>query len=189
MVLIPKLAEFTTAYPEVKLEVTASNDPIDLVAESFDAGIAIGEFIQKDMIAVRVSGDLRLALVGTPAYLAKYPAPQNPRDLKEHRCIGFRFSSGLYRWEFEKGRRAVTVSPEGPITYDDSDLVLETVLKDIGLGMHLEGTVRPLIEQGQLVEVLKDWSPKFPGHFLYYPSRRNQPAALAALIQSLRISE
>jgi DNA-binding transcriptional LysR family regulator len=111
MVLLPKLARFASSYPEIVLEVTSSNDPVDLVAGEYDAGVQIGEFIQRDMIAVRVSKDLRLAVVGSPEYFKSHKIPRTPRELKDHACIGFRFSSGIYRWEFEKGRKAMTVNP------------------------------------------------------------------------------
>ena len=188
MVLMPKLAEFSKAYPEIVLEVTTSNDPVDLVAQSFDAGIQIGELIQKDMVATRVSKDLRLALIGSPDYFARNKRPKTPRDLKDHRCVAFRFSNGIYRWEFEKSRTALTVLPQGSVSFDDSDLVVEAVLNGTGLGMVLETRVAPLIQQGQLIQVLKEWCPVFPGFFLYYPSRKNQPRALTALIEILRIS-
>lgn len=189
LVLLPKLAQFAHAYPDIVLDITSSNDPVDLVAAQFDAGIQIGEFIQRDMIAVRVSKDVRLAVVGSPDYFRSHKIPRTPRDLKDHPCIGFRFSSGLYRWEFEKGRRALTVSPQGPATFDDPDLVIQAVLRGIGIGTAMEETLAPLIAKGRLVQVLRDWCPPFPGYFLYYPSRRNQPAALSALIQTLRLSE
>jgi len=189
LVLLPKLAQFARAYPEIVLEVTTSNDPVDLVAGEYDAGVQIGEFIQRDMIAVRVSGDVRLAVVGSPEYFRSHKAPRTPRDLKDHACLGFRFSSGLYRWEFEKGRRAVTVSPQGPVTFDDPDLVIQAVLRGMGIGTAMEATLAPLIAKGRLVQVLEDWCPTFPGYFLYYPSRRNQPAALTALIGALRLKE
>ncbi len=189
MVLLPKLAQFARAYPEIVLEVTSSNDPVDLVAGGYDAGVQIGEFIQRDMIAVRVSKDLRLAVVGSPEYFKSHKIPRTPRDLKDHACIGFRFSSGTYRWEFERGRKALTVNPQGPATFDDPDLVIQTVLKGLGIGTAMEEPLAEMIAKGRLVQVLKDWCPTFPGFFLYYPSRRNQPAALAALIHTLRFSE
>jgi DNA-binding transcriptional LysR family regulator len=189
LVLLPRLARFARAYPEIVLEVTSSNDPVDLVAGQFDAGIQIGEFIQRDMIAVRVSKDLRLAIVGSPEYFRSHSIPRNPRELKDHACIGFRFTSGVYRWEFEKGRKALTVNPRGPATFDDPDLVIQAVLNGMGIGSSLEQTLRPRIASGELVQVLRDWCPVFPGYFLYYPSRRNQPAALAALIDSLRLRD
>jgi DNA-binding transcriptional LysR family regulator len=188
MVLMPKLAQFARTYPEIVLEVTSSNDRVDLIAGQYDAGIHIGEFIQRDMIAVRVSKDLRLAVVGSPEYFQSHKIPRTPRDLKDHACIAFRFSSGIYRWEFEKGRRALTVNPQGPVTFDDPDLVIQAVLNGVGIGTAMEETLTERIANGRLVQVLRDWCPAFPGYFLYYPSRRNQPAALAALINTLRLA-
>ena len=188
MVLLPKLARFARTYPEIVLEVTSSNDPVDLVAGGYDAGVQIGEFIQRDMIAVRVSEDLRLAVVGSPEYFKARNIPRTPRDLKDHACIGFRFSSGIYRWEFEKGRKALTVNPQGPATFDDPDLVVQAVLNGVGIATTVEQPISEMIAKGRLLQVLRDWCPTFPGYFLYYPSRRNQPAALAALINTLRLS-
>lgn len=187
LVLLPRLAQFCRAYPDVVLEITTSNDPVDLVAGEYDAGIQIGEFIQRDMIAVRVSEDLRLAAVASPDYLKRHGTPRTPRDLKDHACIAFRFRSGVYRWEFEKGRKALTVNPQGPLSFDDPDLVIQAVLKGAGIGTAIEAMLKPMIERGELVQVLADWCPQFPGFFLYYPSRRNQTAALSALIHALRM--
>src|ERR1700744_3616178 len=186
-VLLPKLARFTRSYPEIVLEVTSSNDPVDLVAGEYDAGVQLGEFIQRDMIAVRVTKEMRLAVVGSPEYFKSNSIPKHPQDLKDHACIGFRFSRSLYRWEFEKGRKALTVNPQGPASFDDPDLVIQAVLNGVGIGTAMEDSLKSLIAEGRLVQVLKDWCPSFPGYFLYYPSRRNQPAALAALIDSLRL--
>jgi DNA-binding transcriptional LysR family regulator len=185
MVLLPKLAQFARTYPEIVLEVTSSNDPVDLVAGEYDAGVQIGEFI---LIAVPVTRDLRLAVVGSPRYFESHKMPRKPQDLKDHSCVGFRFSKGLYRWEFEKGRKALTVNPQGPASFDDPDLVIQAVLDGVGIGTAMELTLKGFIADGRLVQVLRDWCPTFPGYFLYYPSRRNQPAALAALIDTLRIS-
>lgn len=187
-VLMPRLAQFANAYPEIVLEITTSNDPVDLVAGEYDAGIQIGEFIQRDMVAVRVSPDLRLAVVGSPDYFKTHDIPQTPHDLKDHPCIGFRFRSGMYRWEFEKGRKVFTVLPRGPVTFDDAELVVHAVLKGLGVGMAMEEQLKESIAQRRLIRVLEDWCPWFPGYFLYYPSRRHQPSALAALIGALRIS-
>src|ERR1700750_1526126 len=189
MVLLPKLARFASTYPQIVLEVTSSNDPVDLVAGEYDAGVQIGEFIQRDMIAVRVSKDLRLAVVGSPEYFKSHKLPRTPRDLKDHACIGFRFSSGIYRWEFKKGRKALTVNPQGPVTFDDPDLVVQAVLNNLGIATTVEQPISEMIAKGRLVQVLRDWCPTFPGYFLYYPSRQNQPAALAALINTLRLSD
>ena len=189
MVILPKLAQFARTYPEIVLEITTSNDPVDLVAGEYDAGIQIGEYIQREMIAVRVTHDMRLAVVASPQYFETHKAPRTPQDLKDHSCVGFRFSNGLYRWEFEKGRKALTVSPQGPASFDDPDLVIQAVLNGVGIGTAMEETLTRLITKGRLIQVLRDWCPTFPGYFLYYPSRRNQPAALAALINALRPSE
>lgn len=188
LVLMPKLARFTRTYPEVVLEITSVNDPVDLIAGEYDAGIQLSEFIHRDMIAVPVTKEMRLAFVGSPAYFKSNAIPQQPRDLKDHSCIGFRFTKGLYRWEFQKGRKSVTVSPGGPVSFDDPDLVIHAVLQGIGIGGALEENIKHLISAGRLIQILKDWCPPFPGYFLYYPSRRNQPAALAALIKALRLS-
>jgi DNA-binding transcriptional LysR family regulator len=189
MVLLPKLARFARKYPEIVLEVTSSNDPVDLIAGEYDAGVQLGEFIQRDMIAVPVTKEMRLAVVGSPEYFKSNTIPRHPQDLKDHSCIGFRFSNGLYRWEFEKGRKTLTVSPQGPASFDDPDLVIQAVLDGVGIGTAMEDKLTELIAKGRLVQVLEDWCPSFPGYFLYYPSRRNQPAALAALIAALRVSE
>lgn len=189
MVILPKLARFARAYPEIVLEVTSSNDPVDLVAGEYDAGVQLGEFIQRDMIAIPVTKEMRLAVVGSPAYFETNSIPRRPQDLKDHACIGFRFSNRLYRWEFEKGRRALTVSPQGPASFDDPDLVIQAVLKGVGIGTAMEETLKGMISDGRLIQVLKDWCPTFQGYFLYYPSRRNQPAALSALIAILRLSD
>jgi DNA-binding transcriptional LysR family regulator len=188
MVLLPKLAQFSRTYPEIVLEVTSSNDPVDLVAGEYDAGIQLGEFIQRDMIAVRVTREMRLAVVAAPEYFQSHPVPRHPQDLKDHSCIGFRFSKSLYRWEFERGRKSLTVSPHGPASFDDPELVIQAVLRGVGIGTSIEETLTDLLAEGRLVQVLRDWCPSFPGYFLYYPSRRHQPAALLALIETLRLS-
>jgi len=186
-VLLSKLVRFAADYPEVVLDVTTSNDKIDIVADGFDAGVQIGEYVQRDMIAVRVSDDLRLAVFGSPSYFRTHPLPKTPRELNDHTCLAFRFSTGVYRWEFEKGTRSLTVNPTGPLIIDDSELVVEAALKGMGIGTALEISVTDLVAQGQLIQVLKEWCPSFPGYYLYYPSRRNKPAALAALIRALRL--
>ncbi|MBV6434506.1 MAG: HTH-type transcriptional regulator PgrR [Bryobacteraceae bacterium] len=188
MVLLPKLAEFAASYPEIVLDVVTSNSPVDLVAGEFDAGIQIGEFIQRDMIAVRVSKDVRLIVVGSPEYFQTHKVPRTPHELKDHPCIGIRSGDTAYRWQFEKGRKALTISALGPALFDDTNLVIQAALNGAGLGLAFEHAVEDLIRQGRLVQVLDDWCAPFPGFFLYYPSRRNQPAALSALINTLRLS-
>jgi DNA-binding transcriptional LysR family regulator len=187
MVLLPKLAKFATEYPDIVLDITTSSDRVDIVADGYDAGIQIGEFVQRDMIAVRVSDDLRLAVFGSPDYFRSHPIPRTPRDLKEHSCIAFRFKTGVYRWEFEKGRQSLTVNPQGQVVFDDSELVVQAALEGLGIGTALEKSVADLIAKKRLVHVLEEWCQSFPGFYLYYPSRRNKPAALSALIRALRL--
>jgi DNA-binding transcriptional LysR family regulator len=187
MVLLSKLASFAKAYPEVVLDVVTLNEPADVIAGQFDAGIHTGEFIQRDMIAVRVSKDLRFAVVGSPEYFKSHDIPREPRDLNNHPCIGIRLGAGPYRWEFEK-RRKVTVNVQGPAVFDDTNLVIQAAANGVGLGLAFEEQVAELIMKRRLIRVLEDWCPPFPGFFMYYPSRHNQPAALTALINALRLS-
>jgi DNA-binding transcriptional LysR family regulator len=188
MVLMPKLAAFAAAYPDVTLDVVTVTGPVDLVAGEFDAGIQLGEFIQRDMIAVRLTGKLRLAVVGSPSYFASRSIPQKPKDLNDHRCIGLRLTGGPYRWEFERGQKTVTVGVTGPLIFDDTSLVIQAALAGAGLGLAYEGQVAGYIAKRRLVRVLEDWSPPFPGFFMYYPSRQHQPAALSALVHALRLT-
>lgn len=188
LVLLPKLAEFARSYPDIVLDVTTSNAPVDLVAGEFDAGIQIGEYIQRDMIAVRVSKDVRLVVVGSPEYFRSHKVPRTPQDLNKHPCIGIRSKETAYRWQFEKGRKALTVNAQGPVVFDDTNLVIQAALNGVGLGLAFEDAVADLVETGRLIQVLDDWCQPFPGYFLYYPSRRNLPAALSALIKALRLS-
>jgi len=188
-VIGPKLARFTREYPDVLLDITADDSRADIVAGGFDAGIHFGEYIQKDMIAVRVSKDLRAAIVGSPGYFKSYTKPKAPRDLMSHRCINFRHGHGgdIYRWEFEKGRKSLSVAVNGPLIVDDVELVIGAALDGIGLAFVGEDKVEQYLSKGTLIRVLDDWCQPFPGFFLYYPSRRQQPAALSALIDTLRL--
>ena len=187
-VLGPKLAKFTRDYPDVVVDITADDSRMDIVAGGFDAGIHFGEYIQKDMIAVRVSKDHRAAIVGAPAYFKSHPKPKTPHDLLKHRCINFKHgSAGLYRWEFEKGKKSLSVAVNGPLVVDDVELLVRAALDGIGLAFVSDERVESQLESGELIRVLEDWCQPFPGFFLYYPSRRQQPAALAALIHALRL--
>lgn len=186
MVMLPRLAAFAEAYPDVVLDVVTVTGPVDLVAGEFDAGIQLGEYIQKDMIAVRVSPDLRLAVVGSPGYFSSRSIPREPKDLNEHRCITLRLPGGPYRWEFERGRKSVTIGVNGPLVIDDTHLVIQAALAGVGLGLVYDEQVAEDIADGRLVRVLEDWTPPIPGFFMYYPSRHHQPAALSALVTALR---
>jgi DNA-binding transcriptional LysR family regulator len=187
-VLAPKLGQFARDYPDIVLDVTTDDSRMDIVAEGFDAGVHFGEYIEKDMIAVRVSPDLRPAIVGAPGYVKSQGRPKSPRDLLRHRCINFRHGdAGLYRWEFEKGKKTLSVAVNGPLIVDDLDLVIRAALDNVGLAYMSEENAAPHLASGALVRLLEDWCQPFPGFFLYYPSRRQQPAALSALIAVLRM--
>jgi len=189
MVLAPKLAQFARQFPDIILDVTTTQEGrTELVAAGFDAGIHLGEAIQRDMVAVRVSRDHRLAVVGSPDYFASHPKPSSPHDLPNHPCINLRGgSAGPYRWEFERGGEALAVDVSGPLIIDDPDLMIRAAIEGLGLTFSFEAYVAPQIASGALVRVLEDWCPPFPGYSLYYPSRRQQPAALTALIDTLRL--
>ena len=189
-VLAPSIGRFVRDYPDITLEVTTDDSRMDIVAGGFDAGIHFGEYIEKDMIAVRVSPDQRPAIVGSPSYFESHAKPRSPRDLIRHRCINFRHgSAGVYRWEFEKGRKSLSVAVNGPLIVDDLELVISAALDGVGLAYMSEEHGAEHLASGALVKVLEDWCHPYPGFFLYYPSRRNQPAALAALINTLRLTE
>jgi DNA-binding transcriptional LysR family regulator len=187
-VLAPKIGPFLRHYPDIVLDVTTDDSRMDIVAGGFDAGIHFGEYIEKDMIAVRVSPDLRPAIVGSPGYFRSHPRPRSPRDLTGHRCINFRHgSAGIYRWEFEKGKKCLSVAVDGPLIVDDLEIVIRAAIDGVGLAFMSEEHAAPHLASGALVQVLQDWCQPFPGFFLYYPSRRHQPAALLALINALRL--
>jgi len=187
-VLAPKLGQIARGYPEILLDITSDDSRVDTVAGGFDAGIHFGEYIEKDMIAVRVSPDQRPAIVGSPAYFESHPKPKSPRDLVRHRCINFRHgSAGLYRWEFEKGGKSLSVAVNGPLIVDDVGFVIRAAIDGVGVAFLGEDLAAPHVANGALVRVLEAWCQPFPGFFLYYPSRRQQPAALSALINILRL--
>lgn len=189
MVLAPKLAEFGRRFPDVVLEVTTTQEGrTDLVGSGFDAGIHLGESIQRDMVTVRVSRDQRLAVVGSPAYFASHPKPMSPHDLTNHRCINLRAGTPRpYRWEFERDTETSEVDVTGPLILDNADLMIRAALDGLGLTFSFEEYVAPQLASGALVRVLDDWCTPFDGYFLFYPSRRQQTAALSALIETLRL--
>ena len=189
MVLAPKLGQFAQDHPDVVLDVTTSSGGrFDLVAGKFDAGIQLGEYIERDMIAVRVSPDQRAAIVASPSYFESLPTPKSPRDLTQHRCLNHRHGpDGIYRWEFDKGNRSLAVAVDGPLIVDRAEVLIRAAIDGAGLTFLLEAQAAPHLASGALVRVLEDWCPPFPGYFLYYPSRRQQPPALSALIDTLRL--
>lgn len=189
-VLAAKLGQFARDFPDVHLDVTTDESRVDLVAAGFDAGIHLGEFIEKDLVAIRVSPDHRPAIVGAPSYFAAHPRPTSPRDLPGHRCINFRRGNfGVYRWEFDKGEQSLVVAVTGPLTVDDIELVIRAALDGVGLAFMSEELAATHLASGAFERVLEAWCPPFPGFFLYYPRQRQLPAALTALINTLRLSK
>jgi len=188
-VLTPKFRAFSDRYPDVTLEIAAENSFVDIVRQGFDAGIRLGESLERDMIAVRVTPDLNTAIVASPDYFSRFPPPKTPRDLHRHRCIGARqiASGALYRWEFEKNGRTLAVAVNGPLIMDDPDLMLAAALNGIGLAYSTEQHIGEHLASGRLIRVLEDWCPTYPGFFLYYPGHRQAPAALRALVDMLRL--
>jgi len=187
-VVMPVLPGFLESHPGIRLEMIIDDNLTDIVADRFDAGIRFGNIIEKDMIAVRIGPDIRMAVVGAPSYLAEHPAPRTPRELAGHRCINYRLmkSGGLYAWDFEEKGRAFEVRVEGPLVFNNGDLTREAARAGLGLAFAYENEVADDIAAGRLTRVLEKWCPTFPGYYLYHPSRRQTPPALAALIAALR---
>jgi DNA-binding transcriptional LysR family regulator len=189
-VVWPKLARFTRDYPDIVLDITTEGDSRpDLVSERYDAGIHLGEYVQRDMVIVKVTGPQRAAIVAAPSYFKSRPKPTTPQELADHRCIQHRqgASGPVYRWEFEKRGKPVAVSVPGPLVFSDPNFTVRAALEGLGLAFLFEEHVADHTARGRLVRVLEDWCPPFDGYFLYYPSRRHQPPALQALIETLRV--
>ncbi|HEX7338509.1 MAG TPA: LysR family transcriptional regulator [Rhodanobacteraceae bacterium] len=187
-ILWPKLASFLCDCPDVQVEIAIDDGLTDIVAERFDAGVREGGMVAKDMIAARIGPDLRMAVVGAPAYFAHRPLPKKPQDLTGHACINLRLPTrgGLYAWEFQKGRRALRVRVDGRLVFNCVALMLDAALAGFGLAYVLEEAARPHLAEGRLVRVLEDWCPPFSGYHLYYPSRRQPSQAFALLVEALR---
>ncbi|SIO12607.1 DNA-binding transcriptional regulator, LysR family [Bradyrhizobium erythrophlei] len=187
-VIYPVLARLAADYPEIKIEVNVDNMLADLVAGRFDAGIRLGEHVERDMVAVRIAPDMRMAIVGTPAYFERHPRPETPQDLTQHQCIGIRLPThgGLLPWEFDKDGRSITVRVEGQLIFNTNSLALRAVLDGLGLGYYLDDMAAEAIADGRLIRVLEDWCEPFPGYHIYYPSRRQISPALRLLIDALR---
>lgn len=188
--LLPKLAPLLQEYPDLKVEFDVNYGFRDIVADRFDAGVRLGDYIDKDMIAVAIGPKLRMAAVATPSYFAANPAPRTPRDLTAHRCINIRHSpqSGIYVWEFERQGQALNVRVEGQAIFNTTPHIVAAALAGLGIAFLPEEEFAPHIEQGRLVRVLEDWCPPFAGYFLYYPSRRQSSPAFALVMEALRVT-
>jgi DNA-binding transcriptional LysR family regulator len=187
-VVWPTLCEFLPAYPDVKVELTVDYGLTDIVADRFDLGVRLGDQVAKDMIAVRIGPDMRMAVVGSPSYLDKHPAPQVPQDLTEHDCINMRLPTygGLYVWEFEKDGQVLNVRVQGQLTFNSSTPRVRAALAGFGLAFVPEDMALEHVNEGRLVRVLDDWCPSFPGYHAYYPSRRQSSPALKLVVDALR---
>lgn len=187
-ILLPALTGLLPDYPDIKVEVAIEYGLTDIVAERYDAGVRLGEQVAKDMIAVPIAPEQRMAVVGSPGYFAGHPVPKTPQQLSGHACINLRLPTrgGLYAWEFEKGARKLNVRVEGQLVFNTARLIIQAALAGMGLACLPQDAVKDQIEAGRLVRVLGDWCPPFPGYHLYYPSRRQQSPAFALLVEALR---
>src|SRR5207302_3891158 len=187
-ILVPKLAPLLREYPDIKVEIIIDYGLTDIAAQQFDAGVRSGEQVAKDMIAVRIGPDMRMAVVGTPSYFKGRPEVKKPQDLINHNCITLRLPThgGLYAWEFEKGSRELRVRVEGQLTYNTTGQMLTGALTGLGLAYVPEGLVQPHLAKGRLKRVLEDWCLPYSGYHLYYPSRRQPSAAFALFVDALR---
>ena len=190
-ILWPALARLLPDYPDIEVELFVESGLVDIVAERFDAGVRLGEQVHKDMIAVRIGADLRMAAVAAPGYVDRRGAPSTPHDLAHHDCINLRLATlgGLYAWEFEKDGRRLNVRVDGQLTFNKPDLVLAAAEAGYGLAFVPDDHVAASLRDGRLVRVLEDWCPPFSGYHLYYPSRRQQSPALALIVEALRYRE
>jgi DNA-binding transcriptional LysR family regulator len=187
-ILLPKLAPLLRAYPDIKIEMIVDYGLTDIVAQQYDAGVRSGEQVARDMIAVRIGPDTRMAVVGAPSYFKARPEPKTPQDLTRHNCINLRLPThgNLYAWEFEKGDREVRVRVEGQLTFNGTAQLLNGALAGCGLAYVPDGLVEAHLAKGRLRRVLADWCQPFSGYHLFYPSRRQSSAAFALVVDALR---
>jgi DNA-binding transcriptional LysR family regulator len=187
-VLLPKLAPLLRNYPDIKVEMTIDYGLTDIVAQQYDAGVRSGEQVAKDMIAVRIGPDMRMAVVGAPSYFKARVEPKRPQDLVDHNCINLRLPThgSLYAWEFEKGSRELRVRVDGQLTFNGTAQLIQAALAGCGLAYVPEGLVEAYVARGRLKRVLADWCPPYSGYHLFYPSRRQSSAAFALVVDALR---
>jgi DNA-binding transcriptional LysR family regulator len=187
-VIAPVWARFLSTFPDVQLEVHAAEALVDIVAKGFDAGIGSKDLAAADMIAVRVMGPMRVAVVGAPAYFARRRPPRTPDDLAAHSCVQYRLAGdgAVFEWVFERGGKSRRISVDGRVIVNDPDLAMRAAVDGLGIAYTVEALAGPFLRSGQLLRVLEDWSPSFEGLFLYYPGHRQVPVALRAFIDMLR---
>ncbi len=190
-ILWPKLRPFIAQYPDIKVEVNIDYGLTDIVAQRYDMGVRLGDQVAKDMIAVRISPDITMAVVASPGYFATRPVPKTPHELVLHNCINLRMttSGAIYAWEFERDGKALNVRTEGQLTFNSTTPRLRAALDGLGLAMVPGDMARDDIAAGRLIQVLADWMPTFPGYHVYYPSRRQSSPAFSLLVAALRHEE
>jgi DNA-binding transcriptional LysR family regulator len=185
--ILPKLSKLLLDYPELEVEIAVDYAFTDIVENRFDVGIRLGDQVAKDMIAVRIAPDMRMAVVGAPGYLALHTAPMTPRDLTNHNCINLRLpTGGMFGWKFEKGGESVNVRVEGQMAFNTLAQLVAASAHGLGLAYVAEDYVRAHIAAGTLVPVLREWCPTFPGFHMYYPSRRQSSRVMTLLVEALR---
>ena len=186
-VVAPVWCRFLSTYPEIHLEVAVGEGPIDIVAKGFDAGIGPQNRVAMDMIAVRVTGPMKVAVVGAPSYFARLRPPRAPDDLVRHSCVQYRqlADGDVFVWPFERNRKSRRISVDGRVMVNNPDLAVRAAVDGLGIAYTIEAYAEPFLRSGQLVRVLEDWSPTVEGLSLYYPGRRQVPAALRALIDMI----
>jgi DNA-binding transcriptional LysR family regulator len=187
-VLWPRLLPLLKQYPDIQIEFSVDYAFTDIASHRFDAGVRVGDRVDKDMVAVRISPDLRMAVAASSDYLAGRPTPKKPQDLIAHRCVNLRLPTrgNLYAWDFEKGKKSLNVKVEGQTVFNSTSLMLQAALDGLGFAYVPFDLMRPHIDAGRLVPVLQDWWPNFPGYHLYYANRRQIAPALALVIEALR---
>lgn len=187
-ILLPAATRLMAAHPEMNVELSIDQRLVDIVKDGFDAGVRLGEQVDKDMVAVRIGPDMQMFVAGTPDYFRHHPIPRSPHDLVNHVCINIRFPTlgGLYAWEFERRGRPLNVRVAGQFTCNDADMVVDAALAGRGLACLPTDYLQKPVSEGKLVRVLEDWCPPFPGYHLYYPSRRQVTPAFRLLVESLR---
>jgi DNA-binding transcriptional LysR family regulator len=187
-VLLPKLAKVLPNYPDVRVEIVIDYGLTDIVAARYDAGVRWGEQVAKDMVAVRIGPDMRMAVVAAPSYFATRSAPRRPQDLTAHNCINLRLPThgGMYAWEFEKGKRKLHVHVDGQLVFNSSTEVINAASIGLGVAFVPEGAVERHVATGRLTRALEDWCPWSSGYHLYYPSRRQSSPAFALVVEALR---
>ncbi|AFM65190.1 LysR family transcriptional regulator [Pseudomonas aeruginosa] len=186
--LLPRLTPLLLEYPDIKVEFDINYGFRDIVADRFDAGVRLGDTIDKDMIAVPIGPPVRMAVVAAPAYFAAHPKPRSPRDLVDHNCINMRMQSGggLYAWDFQRKDRHVNVRVDGQLIFNTSPNIVDAALAGLGIAWLPEEEFAPHIEEGRLLRVLENWCPPFPGYYLYYPNRRQPSPAFSLVVDALR---